>query len=135
MAPWAVSLFQNCYSIRLLECRHASDNVCACIAGAGIENWRGVSPHVHLSCEPWGQVDHSGGDCECLSSDRTGAYVHDLALMPQEYLTVPELEDASVHTGGSGARMNGMGAGRLGSVPFVSHRPDVYGHLLLAVYM
>ena len=34
---------------------------------------RGVSPDVQLSCEPWGHADHSGGGCECLSSDRTGA--------------------------------------------------------------
>ena len=83
-------------------------------------------------------MNHSGGDCECLSSDRTGAYVHDLALMPEEYLTVSELEDASVHTGGSGARMShasGMGVGRPGSVQSVSHRPGAYGHLLLAVYV
>ena len=103
-----------------------------------IDNLRGVSPDVHLSCEPWGHVNHSGGDCACLSSDRTGAYVHDLALMPQEYLTVSELEDASVHTGGSGARMShayGMSAGPPGLVPFVSHRPGAYGCLLLAVYV
>ena len=35
---------------------------------------------VKLSCEPWGHTNHQGGDCECLSSDRTGAYVHELAL-------------------------------------------------------
>ena len=89
-----------------------------------IENLWGVSPDVHLLCEPWGHVDHSGGDCECLSSNRTGAYDHDL-------------EDASVHTGGSGARMShvsGMGAGQPGSMPFVPHRPGAYGRLLLAVY-
>ena len=75
---------------------------------------------------------------QCLSSDRMGAYDHDLALMPQEYLTVSELEDASVHTGGSGARMShtyGMSAGPPGSVPFVSHRPGAYGRLLMAVYV
>ena len=26
-----------------------------------IENLRGVSPDVQLSCEPWGHLDHSGG--------------------------------------------------------------------------
>ena len=97
-----------------------------------IENLRGVSPDVQLSCEPWGHVDDSVGDCEWLSSDRTGAYVHDLPLMPKEYLSALELEDASVHTGGSGARMShvsGIGAGRTGSVPFVSHRPGAYVRL------
>ena len=51
-------------------------------------------------------------------------YVNDLALMPKEYLSVSELEDASVHTGESGERlshMSGIGEGRPGSVPFVSH--------------
>ena len=89
-----------------------------------IGNLRGVSPDVQLSCEPWGHADHSGGGCGCLSSDRTGAYVHGLSLMPMESLTVPELEDVSVFTGGSGARMShvsGIGVGRPGSVPFVSH--------------
>ena len=73
-----------------------------------------MSPDVHLACEPWGHVNHRDGNCECLSSDRMGAYVHDLALMPRECLTVPELEDSSVHTRGSDARMShasGMGAG------------------------
>ena len=85
-----------------------------------IESLWGMSPDVHLSCEPWGHVNHSGGDCECLSSDHTGTYVHDLALMPQDYWTVPEQEDESVHTWGSGAQMShasGMGVGRPGSVP------------------
>ena len=101
-----------------------------------IENLRGVSPDVQLSCEPWGDVDHSGGGCECLSSDNTGAYVHDLSLMPRECIPVSELEDVSVSTGGSGARtshVSGIGAKRPGSVPFVSHRPGPYGRLLLAV--
>ena len=79
-----------------------------------IDNLRGVSPDVQLASEPWGHVNHSDGNCESLSSDRTGAYIHDLALMPRECLAVPELEDASVHKGGSCARMShasGMGAG------------------------
>ena len=66
-----------------------------------IGNVCGVAPAVQLSCEPWGHADHSGGSCGCLSSDRTGAYVHGLSLMTRESLTVPELEDVSVSTGGS----------------------------------
>ena len=103
-----------------------------------IENLRGVSPDVYLYCEPWGHVDHRDGNCDCLSSDQTAVYVHDLALMPWECLTVSEVEDASVHNGESGARMShasGMGVGRPGSVPFMSHRPSAYGRLLLAVYV
>ena len=93
---------------------------------------------VQLSCEPWGHVDHSGGGCECLSSDRKGNYVHGLSLRPRESLPIPALEDISLSTGGSGARMShvsGIGVGRPGSVPFVSHRPGAYGCLLLAVYV
>ena len=99
---------------------------------------RGVSPNVQLSCEPWGHADHIGGDCGCLSSDNSGAYVHALSLIPMEGSPVPGLEDFSTTTGESCARMSqlsGMGAGRPGSVPFVSHRPVAYGRLLLAVYV
>ena len=45
---------------------------------------RGVSPNVQLDSEPWGHMDHSDGHCFCLSSDRTAAYVHDLAFTPRE---------------------------------------------------
>ena len=76
-----------------------------------IENLWGVSPDVQLSCEPWGHADHSGGGCECLSSDRTGAYVHGLSLMPRESLPISELEDVSVSTGGSGAQMSHVSGG------------------------
>ena len=80
-----------------------------------IEGLWGVSPKVQLYCEPWGHVDHSDVNCDCISSDRTAAYVHDLVLMPWECLPVSEVEDASVHTGESGARMSraySMGVGR-----------------------
>ena len=94
----------------------------------------GVYPNVQLYSEPWGHVDHSDVNCACLSSDRMAAYVHDLALMPREYLPVLEVEDAPVHTEESGAWMSHaycMGVGRPGSVPFVSNRPGAYGRLLL----
>ena len=85
---------------------------------------RGVSPDVHLSCEPWGHAHHNGGGCECLSSDLAGAYVHSLSLIPRESLSGPELEDVSVSTGGSGDRRSHIEhrRGRPGSVPFVSTR-------------
>ena len=63
-----------------------------------MEKLRGVSPDVQLSCEPWGHADHNGGSCECLSSDRTGAYVHSLSLIPWESF-FEELEDVAVSTG------------------------------------
>ena len=33
------------------------------------------------------------------------------------------------------SQLSGVGAGRPGSVPFVSYRPGAYGRLLLAVYV
>ena len=50
---------------------------------------RGVSPDVQLDCEPRGHVDHSDGHCSCRSSDRTAAYVHELALMSRELRMPP----------------------------------------------
>ena len=103
-----------------------------------IAKLQGVSPNVQLCCEPWGHVDHSGVDCGCLSSDSTGTYVHGLSLVPREGLPELGLEDFSTSTGEDGAWMSQpsvVGEGRPGSVPFVSHRPGVYGRLLLAVYV
>ena len=60
-----------------------------------IESLHGVSPNGILSCEPWGHTDHNGRDCECLSSDSTGAYVHDLSLTTKEASPVEEREDLS----------------------------------------
>ena len=71
----------------------------------GIARLRGMSPDVQLSCEPWGHTDHSGGGCECCSSDCTGAYVHSLSLMPRESLPGAERTSQSlpeeVRTGGA----------------------------------
>ena len=50
---------------------------------------RGISPDVQLDCEPWGHVDHSDGHCSCRSSDRTVAYVHELALISRELVMPP----------------------------------------------
>ena len=47
---------------------------------AELEDWRGVSPNVHLQCEPWGHNNHEDVDCECQTSDRMAAYVHDLTI-------------------------------------------------------
>ena len=38
---------------------------------AELEELRGVSPNVHLQCEPWGHINHEDVDCECQTSDRT----------------------------------------------------------------
>ena len=93
---------------------------------------------VQLYSEPWGHVDHSDVNCDCLSSDQTAAYVHDLALMPREWWPVSGVEDASINTEENGVRINRaycMGVGQLGSVPFVSNRSGAYGRLLLAAYV
>ena len=47
---------------------------------AELENLRGISPNVHLYCEPWGHMNHENINCGCQSSDRTAAYVHDLTI-------------------------------------------------------
>ena len=98
-----------------------------------IESLNGVSHNVSLSCKPWG---HTGKDCMCLSSDSTGAYVHGLSLATEGVSPMEEMEDLAAAPGGDGVRMILLsGAGRAGSVPFVSQRPGAYGHLLLAVYV
>ena len=48
----------------------------------------GVSPNVVLACEPWGHIGHCNEGCECLSFDRTVAYVHDLSLASCDILPV-----------------------------------------------
>ena len=100
-----------------------------------------MSPDVRLDCESWRHMEHNDGHCSCRSSDRTAAYVHELALMPQEFV-MPSSEG-----GGGGAAAHStisnerscvepcIGIGHPGSVPFVSDRPGAYGRLLLTVYM
>ena len=45
-----------------------------------LELLRGIPPNVQLSCELWGHLNHADIDCVCLSSDRTGAYIHELSV-------------------------------------------------------
>ena len=67
-----------------------------------IESLHGMSPNVILSCKPWGHMDHSGGGCECLSSDSTGAYVHNPSLVMDEAPSAEAREDlSSVHRSAS----------------------------------
>ena len=49
-----------------------------------LEDIRGISPDVQLYYELWGHMDHSDEHCYCQSSDRTAAYVHELALMSRD---------------------------------------------------
>ena len=107
----------------------------------------GLSPNVSLDCEPWGHMDHNGEGCECLSSDSTGAYVHDLSLAAYERdsSTIAEgsptegarNEDSDIRDGECVRSRGSAGpdTGHPGTVPFVSHQPGAYGRLLLAVYV
>ena len=107
----------------------------------------GVSPNVVLTCEPWGHIDHCNKGGECLSSDSTGAYVHELSLASCDVLPVSGEPPYVVSTtptrvpnvhGVDLMRNRGSelpGAGHPCSVPFVSHRPGASGRLLLAAYV
>ena len=45
-------------------------------AAACLEKMLGVPPNVLLALEPWEHINHAGSECQCLLSDRTGAYIH-----------------------------------------------------------
>ena len=109
---------------------------------------KGVSPNATIACEPWGHMNHDDGGCECLSSDRTGAYVHELVLAASSRDLISD-SGASPHAVSSG--LSGVPGDRdadfssydgsahsvamhLGSVPYVFHRPRAYSRLLSAVY-
>ena len=105
---------------------------------AEMEDLRGVSPNVHLQCEPWGHNNDEDVDCECQTSDRTAAYVHDLTINGRGFVHSPDAGVASTCY----TRSNGhlciepsWERGRPGLVPFVSDRPGAYGSLLLTVYV
>ena len=84
----------------------------------------GVSPDVQLDCEPWGHMDHSEGHRSCRSSDRTVAYVHELALMSREVGMPPS--DGGRGGGGKIARsMSTLGH----SSPIWAHRAQAHGML------
>ena len=73
-------------------------------------------------------MDHSDGHCSCRSSDRTAAYVHELALMSRD-LAVPSSSGREVtHSAGTSERSAVepcLVLERPGVVPFVSDRPCV----------
>ena len=105
---------------------------------AELENLRGISPNVHLECEPWGHIDHEDIDCGCQSSDRTVAYVHDLTVNERGPVPSPDAGVASscyTRTNGHLCLEPSWERGRPGLVPFVSDRPGAYGRLLLTVYV
>ena len=100
---------------------------------------RGEQPRVQLMDNPWGHGEDCVAKCDCLDSDRTGAYVH--CLIPRTDLTDLTLRDnadvsVDIETGFTFNNDCGyLGIGRAGSIPFVSERPGAYGRLLLAVYV
>ena len=94
---------------------------------AELENLCGISPNVHLHCEPWGHINHEDINCGCQSSDRTAAYVHDLTVNGRGCVPSPDVGVAS----SCYSRTNG----HLCIEPIVSYSPGAYGRLLLTVYV
>ena len=100
---------------------------------------RGEQPRVQLMDNPWGHGEDCVAKCDCLDSDRTGAYVH--CLIPKTDLTdLTPRDNADVSVDiATGFTFNNdcgyLGVGRAGSIPFVSEKPGAYGRLLLAVYV
>ena len=60
-----------------------------------LEELRGMSPNVQLNSEPWGHDNHEDVPCECQTSDRTAAYVHDLTVNKQGPADSPDADMAS----------------------------------------
>ena len=129
-----------------------------------LELLRGVPPNIQLSCEPWDNLNHADIDCVCLSSDRTGTYVHkltvassspDSSFIPLQPQTVAPVDMSDIPEGlapdglapadpaqeGLGPEGPSIGRDlptwtrRPGSVPFVSNQAGVYGRLLLTTYV
>ena len=105
---------------------------------AELEHLRGMSPNVQLSDEPWGHINHRDGDCECQTSDRTAAYVHDVTTNRRGCIHPSATGSTSeCYTGlnGHSRTKASWERGLPGVVPFVSDRPGAYGRLLLTVYV
>ena len=104
----------------------------------------GYRQNILLAIEPWGHITLTGSECHCLSSDRTGAYVHALSMdhYPGVCVSSPSLPPQDVTAGYQGRRPDDSRvlvsaenhSVRPGSVPFVSHRAGAYGQLLLTTY-
>ena len=104
-----------------------------------MQELRGEQPRIQLLNNPWGHGEECVAECDCLVSDRTGAFVH--CLIPkiaQTSLTPRDnIDDSEEMAAGFTFRddCGYLGVGRVGSIPFVSEGPGAYGRLLLAVYV
>ena len=94
-----------------------------------LEELSGMPPNVQLKSKPWGHDNHEDMECECQSSDRTAAYIHDLSVNKWEPGDSPDRDIAL-----SIRPESDWNKSPLGLVPFVSCRPGAYGRILLAVY-
>ena len=94
-----------------------------------LEELSGMPPNVQLKSEPWGHDNHEDMECECQSSDRTAAYIHDLSVNKREPADSPDTDMALNIRPESDWNKRPP---RL--VPFVFCGPGAYGRLLLAVY-
>ena len=84
-------------------------------------------------------MQHAAMDCVCLSSDRTGAYVHELSIAVSNP-DAPSAELSPVPEGPAPQSPSFEGdihsvTRRPGLVPYVSQRAGAYGRSLLATYV
>ena len=100
---------------------------------------RGKQPHVQLINDTWGHDGKCVEACDCLLSDRTGAFVHCLIppLIHPGQIPGPTSNDSDIVSARFTFRddCGYLSVGLAGSIPFVSERPGAYGRLLLAVYV
>ena len=100
---------------------------------------RGEQPRMQFVNDPWGHDEKCVEECDCLVSDRTGAFVHCLIPPLDQTSLTPSnnTDDSEKMSAGFTFRddCGYLGVGRAGSIPFVSERPGAYGRLLLAVYV
>ena len=94
-----------------------------------LEELSGMPPNVQLDSEPWGHDNHEDTECECQSSDRMAAYIHDLSVNKWE-----PADSLDTDIGLSIRPESDCNKRSPGLVPFVSCRPGAYGRLLLVVY-
>ena len=94
---------------------------------------------MQLVNDPWGHDGKCVEACDCLESDRTGAFVHCLIPPIDHTGLIPgdNSDDSDIVSTGFAFRddCGYLGVGRAVSIPFVSERPGAYGRLFLAVYV